>query len=277
MPRCPSSLFAAVTLAGLVALAAAPARAASADDVKAAQRKTQEGARQLEEGHADEALRLFQEAYALTENARYQYNIGVACSALGQDVQALEAFERFAAQARGITREHRRDVEAKMDVLKRKVAELEVSASEAGVEIRIDGQRVGATPLGGPVRAKAGPHLISAGKSGFQAVERKVELARGSRTRLELAMTPVAAAPAPPPLVPVTRAPAFTPPPQSEPPLPIARKGPEEPAPESAGHFWLWAGVGAAVVVGAAVTIFLVTRGGGSNPMCPPEVERCVR
>jgi hypothetical protein len=31
------------------------------------------------------------------------------------------------------------------------------------------------------------------------------------------------------------------------------------------------------VVVGAAVTVFLVTRSGGSNPMCPPEVERCVR
>jgi hypothetical protein len=260
-----------------MALAAAPARAASADDVKAAQRKTQEGARQLEDGHAAEALRLFQEAYALTENARYQYNIGVACSALGQDVEALEAFERFAAQARGITREHRRDVEAKMDALKRKVAELEVSASETGVEVRLDGQRLGSTPLAGPIRIKAGAHLIAAAKSGFQAVERKVEVARGSRTRLELVMTPVAAAAVPPPLVPAARAPAFTPPAQSEPRIPVPSRDPEQPEARSTSHFWWWAGAGAAVVVGAAVTVFLVTRGGGSNPMCPPDVESCVR
>jgi hypothetical protein len=261
----------------LIGGAPAPFRAARAaeDPVKAAQRKTQEGARQLEQGHADHALRLFQEAYTLTENARYQYNIGVASSALGREVEALEAFEKFAAEARGITREHRRDAEAKIDALRRKIAELEVSSNESGVELRLDGQRLGWTPLAKPVRANIGSHVVSASKSGFQPFERRIELTRGTRTRLEVVLSPVPSPLAPPPMTAAAAPPRLKARPEPEPRIQITpkRTAPEE---SSSGRVWLWAGLGAVVVAGVVVGVLLATRGGNDNPSCPPGVDGCV-
>jgi hypothetical protein len=244
-------------------LAASSTQAATPGDLKAAQRKTQEGARRLEEGHADLALTLFQQAYTLTENARYQYNIGVACAALARDTEALEAFERFVAEARGITDEHRLDAEAKIDALRRKVAQLEVGGA-SGAEVHLDARRLGVTPLERAVRVDAGPHTVSARKEGFVPFERHLQLGPGSRSRVELVLRPLPA-PAPPPVMLAAR--------PEPPPLPLPPR--QRPEAAESGRGWLWVGLGATVIAGVVLSAVLVGRG-GAHPTCPPDVERCV-
>jgi hypothetical protein len=251
------------TTALVLLLVAASALAATPAEVRTAQRKTQEGARQLEDGHAELALHLFQEAYALSENTRYQYNIGVACAALSRDTEALEAFERFVAEARGITAEHRLDAEAKIDALRRKVAALEISG-ESGAEVHLDARRLGVTPLERAVRVDAGPHTVTAHKEGFHPFERQLQLGPGARTRVELALT---ALPAPPPAPVVLTA-------RPEPPAPLLPPRPRQQPPETS-RGWLWVGLGATVIAGVLVSALLLGRA-GANPTCPPDVETCV-
>jgi tetratricopeptide (TPR) repeat protein len=69
----------------------------------------------------DDALGYFQRAYALSNRHELLYNIAITADRLRQDQVALEAFEQFVARVPGHAR--RRDAEARIEVLRRTIAE----------------------------------------------------------------------------------------------------------------------------------------------------------
>jgi hypothetical protein len=61
------------------------------------------------------------------------------------------------------------------------VAELTVEASPAGAVVAVDGNRVGASPLGAPLVLGPGAHVVSVVAEGFETEERKVKVVSGGR------------------------------------------------------------------------------------------------
>jgi hypothetical protein len=51
-----------------------------------------------------------------------------------------------------------------------------IAASEAGAAVKIDDTQIGTTPLPGPQKVAAGPHLVSVEKDGFTAARRELRV-----------------------------------------------------------------------------------------------------
>ncbi|MBI5494148.1 MAG: PEGA domain-containing protein [Deltaproteobacteria bacterium] len=90
------------------------------------------------------------------------------------------------------------------------VGTLEVATGTPGAAVTVDGQPVGVTPL--RVEGVAvGPHALRVDVPGGGSVERQLVVQEGVVTRVEVEMTPAAAAPAPVPEVAPAPAPAVPP------------------------------------------------------------------
>ncbi len=73
-------------------------------------------------GRNEEALADFRRAYELSERPALLYNIGVALDRLRRDAEALEAFERYLAEAPPAQLQNRGEVEARIGVLREAIA-----------------------------------------------------------------------------------------------------------------------------------------------------------
>jgi tetratricopeptide (TPR) repeat protein len=231
------------------------ARSASAqtDAKAAAQQKMAQGAQLLEQGQPAEALALFKEAYQQVQNPRYQYNIGVACQALGRDAEALQAFEAFVANAQGVRQEYLDDAQKQMELLRGRVATVKITSPEAGATVLVDGRDTGRTPLAQALTLDAGEHRFMVRKLSFEPFEKVVTLRRGDRLELAAALRPVVQTVAPP--------------------VAVVAPLPSEPPPENPPiykRWWLWSAVGAAVVTG--VVVALVINKGSEGPQCPANI-----
>jgi hypothetical protein len=230
-----------------------PAARAQSDARAAAQQKMAQGAQLLEQGQPAEALTLFKEAYQQVQNPRYQYNIGVACQALGRDAEALQAFQSFVANAQGVRQEYLEDAQKQIELLRGRVATVTITSSEAGAAVLVDGHDAGRTPLGQSLTLDAGEHRFMVRKLSFEPFEKVVILRRGDRLDLAADLRPVARPVAPPVMV-------VTPPPREAPP-------PDEPVYK---RWWLWSAVGAVIATG--VVVALVAKSGSEGPKCPANI-----
>src|SRR5512138_1215759 len=116
---------------------------------------------------------------------------------------------------------------------------LEVQSEPAGATVYVDGQLKGATPLAVEGIA-AGDHTVRVVKGGFLENSRTVSVPAGGRS-LRVALTP-------------TRTPARA----------MMQVEPEQPAESGGGgggKKWLFIGLGAAVLTGAGVGVYLATKG----------------
>src|SRR5687768_16207690 len=90
----------------LVLLGATDGLAQSDAERTRAQKLLAEGAALLDRGRPAESLESFQEAYSVVRRPHYHYNIATAQQAIGQDLEALESFERFLSEAPDVRAEH---------------------------------------------------------------------------------------------------------------------------------------------------------------------------
>jgi tetratricopeptide (TPR) repeat protein len=117
--------------------------------------------------------------------------------------------------------------------LERALASLALTASPAGSEIWIDGQRRGVVPLAGPLPLEPGRHRLEIRHSGHETAVREFPVGPGERLEIQLALAPLAR--------------------PSEPaPLPQAQQ-----KPGLSSAFWIAAG-GTAIAAGAAVTFAIL-------------------
>lgn len=87
------------------------------------------GSTAFDDARYDDALAYFQRAYELSQRSVLLYNVGVAADRLRRDRVALDAFERFLAEVPEHPR--RRDVEARVIVLRQIVADADAAAAAA--------------------------------------------------------------------------------------------------------------------------------------------------
>lgn len=237
------------------ASALVPARAAAAPGADGDRATTAEandrynrGVRLYEEGDYPASLAEFRRAYGLVPAYQVLFNLARVYRQMQNYVEAQRHFELYLQEGgRRVPRARAEEVRRELDELRKRIARLEVRCEEPNVEIFLDDELIGTTPLAEPLLANAGRRRLSAVKPHYETFRATLEVV-GAETRVvEIVLTKQGPAPAPAPAAPAPAAPA---PSAAGPAAPAAPPAGPAPGPP------LWLGFGAAglLAAGAAVT-----------------------
>lgn len=182
---------------------------ASAGDDAAARDHFNAAVRLSKEGKSAEALGEFQASYDANPNWKVLYNIGVLSRQLHDEARSLRAFDRYLSEGRDeITKQRRVEVETAIRELKPQVGTIDVTVNMAGATVKMDGKRLGESPLPEPVLANVGRHKIVV-STGSLSVDRDIDLAGGTTVKVDILLVdqgpkitpppPTSTAPPPPP------------------------------------------------------------------------------
>ncbi len=225
---------------GLVA-AAAPAWAQEPDARAAARALAQEGARLFEQGDLQAALDRFKRAYDKFPSPKLFLNIGQAQRGLGRNLEALDAFERFLAEAKDANPEFQEQAKAQVLELRGKLGRIHILCNRPGAAVTLDGEARGTIPLGRSLLVEPGPHRLMLS---WEGLTKSADLTVAAGQEL----APVVDFQSPPPL----------PPPAVIAPEPVVVPlAPPPPAPVARTHTWYWI-AGGAVVVAVATTLIVI-------------------
>jgi len=209
------------------------ARAQAQADPKAAAREHfAKGVAAFDDRRFAEAAEEFEEAYRLSPAFVVLYNIGQVDVVLGRSVDAVDAFDKYLKEgASAVPPERRREVEGEIEKQAARIGTIAVRTFPDGAELRVDGRRIGITPLARPVRVTAGRHNVAATLAGRATQVRDVDVGGRAEIALELTLEPAladsaAAAPAAPPAPaqaaqPIAPVAAAAPPPEPAAPQPV--------------------------------------------------------
>jgi hypothetical protein len=157
------------------------------------------------------ALELFERAHAVAPSPRTLGQIGLAEEALGRWVEAFDHLTgALAASDDPFVKKNRAALESGLSYVRRQVGEIVVTGP-AGVDVFVDGKRVGTLPLARAIRAPAGHVVMRAVSSDYEPFATTIDVIGGGHTALTLALTSAQSAIASP-VEPVT-------PPQARPSL----------------------------------------------------------
>jgi hypothetical protein len=268
-----SRISSAAALGLLLALAAGRAEAQTEAQKKEAQALQVAGVHLMERGDNEAALEKFESAFRLFPSPKILFNMGRAHQALGQQVEALTAFERFLDEAPYAPKESRAEATRAVEALRPKLSFLDLDAEDADCKISVDGREVGISPLPRPLAVLPGAHEVRFEKEGMLAETRSVSPVPGQKLRVYVKLSRVPApatttAPPPPVVVPAVREPA---PKASEPapsPAPEVVSSPAEPtgAPWQRTAAWVSAGAGVAfLAVGITAQVLASSKNADFN------------
>jgi hypothetical protein len=171
------------------------------------------------QGDYERAAGELERAHALVPDPRVLHKLGKLWLHLQRHAQARRAFEKYLNQSGAeLSPESRRQVEADLERLREKTAELEVSVNVAGCEVLVDDVPFGRTPLSAALVLDVGEHRISLRKDRYVTHETRLALAGNTVHRLDVVLEPARPQPTP-----VASA-------RSEQPLPAAPPARVEPA-----------------------------------------------
>jgi hypothetical protein len=205
VPRLLRSIVAALAALGLAAAppaAAAPSHRQGAKEAKESSKEAKEtkenakeaakhfsrGVALYNEADYRAALVEFKRAYELAPNAAVLYNIGQTHFQLQSYAAALATFERYLADG-GPGAGHRAEVEQSLETLRARVGKLDVKTNVPGVELAIDDEPAGQTPLDRPIVVSIGRRKVVATLAGQPAQTRTVEVAAEETSTVSLAFT----------------------------------------------------------------------------------------
>ena len=130
----------------------------------------------------DEALKLFQKAYALKPSWKLYYNIGQAAVAAKRQGVAISAFEKYLTEGGDEIPLGRRDeVLKEVERLRQIVGAIDLKAPD-GFEVEVDGVNRGKTPLVGRLRVSASRKHQIVLKDGDKVVDTQTVLVGGQET-----------------------------------------------------------------------------------------------
>ena len=155
-----------------------------------AQALLSEGTRLYGEGDVAGALEKFQAAYAAFPSPKLMFNIGRANDDLGRPVEAMEAFEKFLAEATDASPETIANANKSASELRRKLGRIRIDCETADAEVNVDGKRVGLTPLPELVWATAGRHQVTAKHASAAPAIEDVDVAAGSVSTVTMRLLP---------------------------------------------------------------------------------------
>lgn len=211
----------------LLATLVPAARPASADGHATAKREADRhfktGVRLFDEGKYSEALAEFEQAYALESHPLVLYNLAAAHRALSQYAQALEFYQRFLAEGKGVVRPRQlARGQRELAELLRLIARITVTTTPEGAQVTVDGRAIGPSPLADPIILGPGDHVVGAAHDGYEPAERSIRVAAGDSLSVALSLPKLPEAP----LVTVSR-PKRAPAPAPEPELVVTRAAPD--------------------------------------------------
>jgi tetratricopeptide (TPR) repeat protein len=143
-----------------------------------------------EAGSYVKAKGLWEEAYRLDAEPKYLFNLGVIAEESDKPLEALTYYERFLKQAPDTPayKALRVKATARVKALGMKVAILEISATQPGVEVFIDQRAVGKGPLQRSMRLSQGDHLVVATLAGHHGQTHKLKLMGGQTRKIDLVL-----------------------------------------------------------------------------------------
>ncbi len=155
------------------------AHAQEAADVARAKQLQVEGLKLLDKSDPGGALEKFDAAYALVPSPKVIFNKGRAHEALGNDLEALSAFETFLA-APNMPQPARQDAQHRVEKLRGRVSFLAVSGP-SGAEVFLDDQAKGQLPIEAAFAMAPGQHEVRLQRNG-QELHRQTVQARPGAT-----------------------------------------------------------------------------------------------
>jgi hypothetical protein len=249
----------AVALVLLSLLAQAAPQVANPEAKARAQALLKEGAQHYQQGAFADALEKFEQAYAVFPSPKLLFNIGQASRELGRPVDAINAFEKFLAQAPDAAPELLTEARRSVEELAPKIGKLLIDCTLAGAEITVDGRQVGWAPLVDMIRLAPGNHQVTAIHPSATPAIQNVIVNAGSVETVVMRPQPISVAapvsPAPAPAPASTSAPATAPPPAVD--LQTAWP-PAQAAADNGwwlGRKWTWVAAGSTVVFAGGATI----------------------
>ncbi|MCK9464211.1 MAG: hypothetical protein M0R80_31725 [Proteobacteria bacterium] len=137
----------------------------------------QEAVEKFDSGGYEGAVTLFRKAYELNPSWKLLYNVGQCEAALKRHGEALEAFEQYLSQGGDEIEVTRRgEVLAEVERLRKMSGSIEISAP-AGALVLVDGVERGRAPLPGRIRVAAGvDHAVRVELGGELLADRAVRV-----------------------------------------------------------------------------------------------------
>jgi len=206
----------------------------------------QKGVESFNAGNFAEAAKAFRQAYRLKPSFKIYYNIGQSEAAAKRYGEAWEAFELYLLAGGDEVPVERKDyVVSEIQRMKMLAGVVEVKAPD-GLDVMVDGEARGTTPLKGPLRMTAGNRKVAVQKDGKVLQEKEISVIGGMSTSVEFQIAEPKPAVA-----------AVVPPPPKPEPKPASEAQPKET--EGAGfdyelYGWIGIGVGGAALLGGVVT-----------------------
>jgi len=135
------------------------------------------------------ALAKYQQAYDLSKDARLLFNMAIcerSLHAWARMQSLLRQYEREAGSA--LSNADKAEVEGALAVIQNLVGTIELTVSEPGATVAIDGEQVGTAPLADPIALDLGKHTIIVSKSGFDTVTQTAVIEGGNETAITIAL-----------------------------------------------------------------------------------------
>ncbi|MBX3251447.1 MAG: PEGA domain-containing protein [Myxococcales bacterium] len=143
----------------------------------------------FDEGRFPEALIEFRAAHQLHPDHRVLYNVGNVHEALGQPVEAVDAWARYLDEGGDtLDASRRREVETAIARQRERIGQVDVRANVEGARVVVDGVEVGTLPLAAPLRLAIGSYAIGVRAAGHEPSTRRVAVAGESAQRLDFAL-----------------------------------------------------------------------------------------
>ena len=204
--------FIVATAAATLLLGTAPAAIAqpkpSSEAVQEAKQRYQRGVELFNEG-ADAAARTeLERAYALVQNYKILYNLGLVQLQLSDFVGAIRSFDGYLRDGGSEVPEGRRsEVQGHLTRLRPRVATVDIQSNQPETEISVDDIPLGKTPFSAATLMNPGRHKVTASKSGYVTDTKSISTAGSDTLTVSFDMKePVV----PPPLTASTLTPAPT-------------------------------------------------------------------
>ncbi len=190
------SLACSCVLSSSLAIAAPPVKASADDDatVAMARERFKEGVGYFDQKQYDKARAAFLQAYALKKHPAVLLNLAQSELRSAHEADAAKHFAAYLRESKDASDAERQAAEAGLAAAKVAVAEVDVTATERGSEIYVDGSLEGNAPLPGSVYLTPGSHTIEARKDGKTASS-QINATAGKHLDAALEFAPATPAP----------------------------------------------------------------------------------
>ena len=158
----------------------------------AAREHFETGVRLAERREWNGARTSFLAAYEASRNPRVLYNVAIAEREMRRYAAAVETFKRYLTEGGGkLTKAEAGEAAAAVASLERLLAALTIEVNEPGADVYVDGEKVGSSPLKGPVMVFVGERNVRATKPGFAEAAESVAVQPGAASKASLRLAPL--------------------------------------------------------------------------------------